>query len=131
MVLRDLLSPDRVVKEYLDRWRDSELPPRMPPPVVFASGSMVDLTLIAVYGPHQGQRYASHALRMLTALCDENGVTISLVARPTGNYYCPATRSLEQLIAWYTRHGFVETTPPGCDTRTMSRKPRTAVTRGD
>lgn len=32
----------------------------------------------------------------------------------------------EQLVAWYKRHGFVETTSPGDDTRTMVRKPRHA-----
>jgi GNAT superfamily N-acetyltransferase len=125
----DTLSPDGIVEEFLDRWGNSDLPETMPEPTVVANGPVVELTLIAVYGPHQGRGYASRALQMLTALCDENRVTLSLVARPMGPELsltpgCPARLSIDQLIAWYTRHGFVDATP-GDDTRAMVREPRT------
>lgn len=50
-------------------------------PMVVANGSVVELTLIAVYRRHQRKGYAARALEMLTTLCDENGITIRLVAR--------------------------------------------------
>jgi GNAT superfamily N-acetyltransferase len=130
----DTLSPDGVVEEFQERWRGSDLPNNMPEPMVIANGPVVELTLIAVYQRHQGNGYATRALQMLTTLCDENGITIGLVARQMdeaslSSYMpgCPATLSSEQLliVAWYKRHGFVETTFPGDDTRTMERRPRT------
>jgi ribosomal protein S18 acetylase RimI-like enzyme len=125
------LSPDGIVEEFLDRWRNSDLPAKMPEPMLVANGPVVELTLITVYELHQRQGHASRALQMLAALCDENGVFISLVARPMGGPEfslapCgPASLSTDELVAWYTRHGFVETGVPGDDTRTMLRKPRT------
>jgi len=123
------LSADGVVEEFLDRWAKSDLPTKMPEPMVVANGAVVELTLIAVYERYQGNGCASRALQMLTEVSDENGVVISLVARPMGSELsfapgCPATLSLERLIAWYKRHGFVETTAPGDDTHTMVREPR-------
>ena len=56
----------------------------MPEPMLIDNGHRVELTLISVFGPHQQRGYASRALRMLTALCDTNGVTIELVARRLG-----------------------------------------------
>jgi GNAT superfamily N-acetyltransferase len=95
------------------------------------SGSQVpfvELTSIGVYKKHQGHRYASRALGMLTALCDENAMTIKLVARSLESDLllpgCPATLLTEQLVAWYQRHGFVETGAAGDDTREMTRMPR-------
>jgi hypothetical protein len=125
----DRLSPDGIVEQFLDRWSKSDLPGKMPEPMVAANGPVVELTLIAVYEAHQGKGYASCALRMLTALCDENGVISSLVARPMGPELsllpgCPARFALDQLIAWYTGHGFIETSAPGDDTHTMIREPR-------
>jgi hypothetical protein len=81
-----------------------------------------------VYGLHQGKGYASRALQMLAVLCDEDRMTLSLVARPMGPELsltpgCPERLSTDQLIAWYTRHGFVDKTAPGDDTRTMVREP--------
>jgi hypothetical protein len=124
------LSPDGIVEEFLDRWRNSDLPEKMPEPMVIANGPLVELTLITVHGPHQDKGYASLALRMLTALCDENGATLSLVARPMGPDCSltpcgPARLSTDQLVAWYKRHGFVETSTPGDDTHSMIRKPQT------
>jgi hypothetical protein len=125
------LSPDGIVEEFLDRWRNSDLPEKMPEPMVIANGPLVELTLITVYGPHQKQGYASRALQMLATLCDENGVSLELVARPMGPGFSlapcgPVGLSTDQLIAWYTRHGFVDTSAPGDDTHTMIRKPRAA-----
>jgi hypothetical protein len=128
------LSPDGIVEQFLDRWRNSDLPAKMPEPMVVANGPVVELTLITVYELHQRQGHASRALEMLAALCDENGVFISLVARPMGGPEfslapCgPASLSTDELVAWYARHGFVETSAPGDGTRTMLRKPRTVGT---
>jgi GNAT superfamily N-acetyltransferase len=120
------LSPDGVVEEFLDQWGNSDLRGKMQEPQVIANGPVVELTLIAVYELHQDKGYASRALQMLTTLGDENQVAISLVARPMGRELsgCAAGRSLNELIDWYTRHGFVDTTAPGDDTRTMVREPR-------
>ncbi len=124
------LSPDGIVEEFLDRWRNSDLPGKMPEPMVVANGAVVELTLIAVYESHQDQGNASRALQMLTALCDANGITINLVARQMPPNLslapgCPATLTTEQLIAWYKRHGFVDALIPGDVARTMIRAPRT------
>jgi GNAT superfamily N-acetyltransferase len=96
------------------------------------NGPLVELTAIGVYGRHQHKGYASRALRMLTALCDENGIAISLIARPLPPDLshmpgCPAKLSIDQLVAWYGRHGFVDATAPGDDTRVMVREPKGAV----
>jgi GNAT superfamily N-acetyltransferase len=123
------LSPDGIVEEFLNRWNSSGLPEKMPEPLLVANGPVVELNLIAVRGPHQGKGHASLALRMLTVLCDENGVTLTLVARPMAPSLgfapnCPATLSVEQLVNWYVHHGFVDARAPGDDTRTMVRKPK-------
>jgi hypothetical protein len=127
----DKLSPDGVVDEFQERWRRSDLRDKMPEPMLVANGPVVELTLVAVYGPHQHKGYATQALRMITVLCDENAVTIRLTARqldpgPLSHFApgCPPTLSTEQLIAWYGRHEFVDTTVPGDNTRTMERQPR-------
>jgi len=128
----DALSPAGIVEEFLERWRNSDLPEKMPEPQVVPNGQRVELILIAAYEPHQRKGYASRALRLLTALCDENGVTIELVARSMGPDLCPIagcppSLTTEQLIAWYERHDFVETAAPGDDTHTMIRQPRAAA----
>jgi len=124
----DRLSPDGVIEEFLERWGKSDLPEKMPEPLMVANGSAVELNLVAVRQGHQGKGYASRALRLLTALCDENGVTLMLVARPmdAGLGFapdCPATRSTDELVAWYKRHGFLDMNVPGDDTRAMLRMP--------
>ena len=128
----DRLSPDGVVEEFQERWRGSDLRDKMPEPLVVANGRVVELTLIAVPEPNQRKGYATQALQTLTALCDENGIAITLVARqmdqPSLSHYaldCPPTLSTDLLVAWYKWHGFVEIALPGDDTRTMERKPRT------
>ena len=124
------LSPDAIVESFIDQWRGSDLADKMPEPGVIANGQVVELNSIGVYGPHQRQGHASRALQMLTDVCDANGVTISLVARPLDPSLlftpdCPASLSTKQLIDWYQKHGFVDTSEPGDDTHTMIRKPRT------
>jgi ribosomal protein S18 acetylase RimI-like enzyme len=128
----DRLSPDGVVEEFQERWRSSDLRDKMHEPMVVANGSVVELTLIAVYRRHQRKGYATRAMEMLTTLCDENGITIRLVARQMNDSSlssfapgCPATLSTELLVAWYQRHGFIEIALQGDDTRTMQRRPRT------
>ena len=103
----------------------------MPEPVVVAGAGVVDLMLIAVPAHNQGKGYATRALQMLTALCDDNGITITLIARQMDqaslSHYapgCPATLSTAQLIAWYGKHGFIKTAPSGDHTPTMVREPR-------
>lgn len=128
----DTLSAAGVVEEFLERWRSSDLPDKMPEPMLTDNEGVVELTLIAVKGPHQNKGYGTRALQMLTALCDENGVTITLVARQMdpdalSSYApgCPARLSTEQLVGWYKRHRFVEIPrTPGDDTRTMIREPQ-------
>jgi GNAT superfamily N-acetyltransferase len=53
----------------------------MPEPMLVPDGNVVELTLIAVYAEHQHKGYASRALKMLTTLCDQNGITITLTSR--------------------------------------------------
>jgi ribosomal protein S18 acetylase RimI-like enzyme len=121
-----LLSPDAIVGDFIEQWRRSDLPHVMPEPQVVANGPYVELISIGVHEKHQGQGYATRALRMLTALCDANTMTIKLIARPLEFNLlpgCPATLSSEQLVAWYEDHGFVETRVAGDDTREMVRKP--------
>jgi ribosomal protein S18 acetylase RimI-like enzyme len=128
----DTLSPDGVVEEFQERWRRSDLPDKMPQPIVVANGPVVELILIAVYRQHQRKGHATRALQMLTTLCDENELTITLTARQMdesslSSYAdgCPPALSTDQLVAWYKQHGFIDTTFPGNDTRSMFRKPRT------
>jgi hypothetical protein len=78
----DKLSAAGVVEEFLTQWNSSDLPDKMPEPMLIDNGPQVELNAIGVYGPHQHLGYASRALRMLTPLCDENGVAITLIARP-------------------------------------------------
>lgn len=121
-----MLSPDAIVEEFGEQWTESNLPQAMPPPGLVANGAVVELNTIGVYEKHQGQGYAARALAMLTALCDENAVTIKLIARPLESILpgCPATLSADQLVAWYQRHEFVETWNAGDDTREMIREPK-------
>lgn len=122
-----MLSPAAIVEESGEQWIRSDLRHFMPEPGVVPNGPLVELTSIGVYEKHHGQGYASRALRMLTALCDSSAMTIKLVARPLGSDLlpgCPATLSTEQLVAWYQKHGFVETRGAGDDTREMVREPR-------
>lgn len=127
------LSPDGVVEEFQTRWSQSALTDKMPLPEVMANGRFVELTTLAVYGPHQRHGYAGRALRMLTSLCDANGIPMKLVARPLAPELgltkgCPASFSIEQLLRFYERHGFVEVRPPGDDTREMIRQPQPIAT---
>jgi ribosomal protein S18 acetylase RimI-like enzyme len=122
-----MLSPAAIVEEFGEQWTRSDLRHVMPEPVVVPTGPLVELTSIGVHEKHQGQRFASRALSMLTELCDANAMTIKLVARPLEDNLlpgCPATFSTEQLAAWYEKHGFVETTGSGGETREMMREPR-------
>jgi hypothetical protein len=122
-----MLSPDAIVEEFREQWIRSDLPDVMPEPGVVPNGPLVELTSIGMYEKHQGQGYARQALRRLTVLCDANAMTIKLIARPLESDLlpgCPATLTTEQLVAWYQRHGFVETKDAGDDTREMIRKPR-------
>jgi len=123
------LSPDGVVEEFEVQWVKSALIDKMPLPQIVANGPFVELTALAVYGPDQRQGYASRVLRMLTSLCDANGIPMKLVARPLGPelglpHGCPASLSVDQLVRFYRGHGFVETRAPGDDTREMIRQPR-------
>jgi ribosomal protein S18 acetylase RimI-like enzyme len=124
---RLMLSPAGIVEEFCERWIRSDLRHVMPEPGVLPNGPLVELTSIGVHKKHQRHGYASRALRMLTALCDANAMTIKLVARPLEDDLlpgCPATLSTEELVAWYEKHGFVETSGAGDDTREMIREPR-------
>jgi hypothetical protein len=126
--VRLMLSPAGIVEEFGEQWSRSDLRDVMPEPGVVPNDPFVELTSIGVYEKHQGQGYATRALKMLTALCDANATTIKLVARPLESNIlpgCPATLSTEQLVAWYREeHKFVETGAAGDDTREMTRKPR-------
>jgi len=116
------LSAAAVVEEFIDQWHRSDLRDKMREPMATDNPGVVELTAIAVYGPHQGKGYAGRAMRMLTALCDTNGLTIKLIARPLPLNIVPgrpASLSTDQLIAWYGRYGFVDPTVPGDDTRMM------------
>lgn len=79
-----MLSADGIVEEFLERWRRSELARVMPEPQVIASSDgrngahWIELTSLAVYDKYQGNGYATRALQMLTALCDENGIPVKL-----------------------------------------------------
>lgn len=120
------LSAAAVVEEFIDQWHRSDLRDKMREPMATDNLGVVELTAIAVYGPHQGKGYAGRAMRMLTALCDTNGLTIKLIARPLPLNIvpgCPASLSTDQLVAWYGRYGFVDAIVPGDDTRTMVRRP--------
>jgi ribosomal protein S18 acetylase RimI-like enzyme len=122
-----MLSPDAIVEEFLEQWSRSRLRDVMPEPGVVPNGPLVELTSIGVHQKHQGQGYARQALRMLTVLCDANAMTIKLITRPLESDLlpgCPATLTTEQLVAWYQRHGFVETRGAGDDTREMIREPK-------
>ena len=99
-----MLSPDAIVEDFGEQWHRSNLPAVMPEPGVVANGTLIELTSIGVYQKHQGNGYASRALTMLTALCDANGMTIKLIARPLDSDLlpgCPATLFAAQLVAWY------------------------------
>jgi hypothetical protein len=121
-----MLSPAAIVEEFGEQWIRSDLRHLMPEPGVVPNGPLVELTSIGVPEKHQGRGYASRALIMLTVLCDANAMSIELVARPLESDLlpgCPAALTTEQLVAWYQRHGFVETRSAGDDTREMVRKP--------
>jgi ribosomal protein S18 acetylase RimI-like enzyme len=120
-----MLSPDGIVEEFGEQWRQSDLPAVMPEPGVVANGPLVELNSIGVHKKHQGKGCASRALTMLTVLCDANAMAIKLIARPLDSDLlpgCPATLLTEQLVAWYQRHGFVETGSAGHGTREMIRE---------
>jgi GNAT superfamily N-acetyltransferase len=124
----DTLSPTGIVEEFLELWSQSDLADKMPEPGLMPNGEFVELNTIGILDAHQGRGYASRALCMLTDLCDAHGVPIKLVARPMGPDLpftpgCPMTRTTAELVAWYTRHGFVETRGPEDDTREMVRYP--------
>jgi ribosomal protein S18 acetylase RimI-like enzyme len=123
-----LLSPDGIVEAFLDQWRRTDLPSVMPEPQVVANRGYVELTSMGVYGEYQRRGHGPRALTMLTDLCDANALPIKLVARALENDLlrgCPATLSTDELVAWYNRHGFVETGDAGDDTHEMVREPLT------
>lgn len=127
----EVLSAAGVVEEFGEQWRRSSLSRKMPEPMIVANGLRVELMLIAVYERYQNQGLASHALQILTTLCDANRVAVELVARrldpaslATFAPGCPAALSTEQLVSWYRKHGFVDATAPGDDTRKMIREPQ-------
>ena len=120
------LSPAGVVEAFMYQWSASDLSGVMPMPGVLPGSGVVELNSIGVPDAHQGKGYASAALRMLTDLCDANGVTITLTPRPLPDQIvpgCTATRSIEELASWYGRHGF-EIVRPNEYTFDMIRRPR-------
>jgi hypothetical protein len=120
------LSSAAVVEEFVDQWRNSDLRGKMPEPMAIDNRGVVELTVIAVFDQFQRQGCASRAIKMLTALCDCNGLTIALVARPLPPEVtpgCAASLSADQLAVWYGSHGFVDAHTPGDDIRTMVRAP--------
>jgi GNAT superfamily N-acetyltransferase len=122
-----MLSPGAIVEEFGEQWHQSDLTAVMPAPGVVANGPLVELNSIGVHEKHQGKGCASRALTMLTLLCDGNAMVIKLIARPLDSDLlpgCPATLRTEQLVAWYQRHGFVETGSAGDGTREMIREPK-------
>lgn len=124
----DTLSAAAAVEEYVEQWRHSDLHDKMHAPMAINNGPVVELTAIAVYDRHQGNGYATRALQMLTAICDEHGLTIELVARPLDPGLgftpgCSANRSTSQLMTWYGRHGFVDESATCDDTHRMVRRP--------
>jgi hypothetical protein len=79
----DSLTPAGVVEEFESQFdAHTTLPDVMPLPMVVVDSGVIELTMIGVYDEHQGNGFASSALRMLTALCDANGLAIRPVARP-------------------------------------------------
>ena len=123
-----ILSPDGVVDEFGVLWRASDLADKMPAPELAANGLLVELTSIGVYEQHQGNGYATRALKMLIELCDKNGLEIMLVPSALDPNLgvtrgCPATLTTEELGDWYKRHGFVETRTAGEGTHEMIWKP--------
>ncbi len=124
----DTLTAAGVVEEFLAQWQRSDLHDKMPKPQLIESRGLVELIAIGTYGKHQRKGYASRALRMLTDLADANGLTVELVARPLDDIPsfpgCPASLSTEELVAWYSRHGFVDASAPNDDTRRMLRYPK-------
>lgn len=73
---------------------------------LYRRGPNVRISAIATYG-ERGKGAGSQALRQITALADQHGVTLELGAKPfkTGGSGKPL--SAAQLRRWYTRHGFV------------------------
>ena len=107
-----MLSPDGIVEKFEQKWNQSELPNVMPKPDVVAIGDFVELSMICVYDQHRGCGYARQALKVLTDLCDESRVAIKLVPSRQDSIVpgCSAGLTTEELVAWYSRRGFVETT---------------------
>lgn len=67
--------------------------------------NMVEIKYIEVPQALQGAGYASKALRLLTTLADQMGVTLVVtVAFDEDDSEWPM--SFEELSAWYERHGF-------------------------
>jgi len=124
----DNLSAEGVVEEFGDQFNSHPtLPDYMAVPGVLPNDGRVELTSIGVYGKHQHKGYAREALHLLTALCDANGVTIELVARPLPNDLapgCPASLSTDDLVRWCTKLGFEDVGEPGDDACRMNDHPR-------
>jgi hypothetical protein len=120
-----MLSPEGIVEEFIELWKQSDLPKVMPMPDVAAVGPLVELGTIGVYDEHQGRGHMSSALRILTTLCDKNSVVIKLVpSRLTILPGCTPSLSTEQLIEVYGRKCFVETQAESDGTREMTREPQ-------
>jgi len=89
---------------------------------------LVELSSLCVLTEHQNNGCATRALRLLMDLCDQHEMPINLVARPLDVPFlcpgCPPTLKTDELLAFYGKHGFIDLTIPGDDTRTMIRRPK-------
>lgn len=65
------------------------------------------LNRINVPKPYRGRGFASTLLRTILADADREGVRLTLGVDSSGGL------SVQQLVAWYKRHGFVMVGPPG------------------
>jgi hypothetical protein len=121
----DTLTAEGVVEEFATRFAaHPTLPGVMQQPGILANAGVIELNSIGVPDAHQGKKHATAVLKILTDLCDENGLTITLIARPLPDLVPGCTPSLtaEELVSWYSRHDF-EIVQPNDDTFDMIRRP--------
>jgi hypothetical protein len=122
----DILTAEGVVEEFAIRFAaHPTLPGVMCQPGIFANSGVIELNSIGVPDAHQGKKHATAALKILADLCDENGLTITLIARPLPDLVpgCTPSLTVEQLVSWYRRYGF-DIVGPNDDTFDMIRWPR-------